>query len=191
MRHPRWHPLHMAVVVAPLILAVGCAKSPTMTTAAAPAPTAQASGTLAPGNARPVSSGSGLVKASNPNPAMRPAPSEFRATDALKDIHFDFDRYAIRPADRSVLDANAAWMKANPKTLVLIEGHADERGTDEYNQALGDRRAKATQNYLVAHGIAAGRISTISYGEERPLCTEHNDGCWARNRRSHFLVKSE
>ncbi len=190
MRHPRWQALRMAVVVVPLILAVGCAKSPTMTTAA-PAPTGQASGTVGAGNAAHLSGGAPIVKASNPNPVMRPAPSEFRATDALKDVHFDFDRYAIRPQDRPVLDANAAWMKANPRTLVLIEGHADERGTDAYNQALGDRRAKATQSYLVSQGIAAERISMISYGEERPLCTEHNETCWAKNRRGHFLVKSE
>ncbi len=119
-----------------------------------------------------------------------PAPSEFVATAALKDIHFDFDKYDIRPGDAKILDENAKWMKADTNTLVLIEGHCDERGTNEYNLALGERRAKATMNYLVSQGIAATRITVISYGEERPLCTEHNEGCWTQNRRAHFLVKS-
>jgi peptidoglycan-associated lipoprotein len=112
------------------------------------------------------------------------------ATDNLKDIHFDFDKYDIRPGDAKILDANAAWLKSNPNNLVLIEGHCDERGTNEYNLALGERRAKSTMNYLVGQGVQANRITIISYGEERPLCTEHNEGCWAQNRRSHFLVKA-
>ena len=119
-----------------------------------------------------------------------PAPSEFVASPALKDIHFDFDKYDIRPGDAKILDENAKWMKANTNTLILIEGHCDERGTNEYNLALGERRAKATMNYLVSQGIAATRITVISYGEERPLCTEKNEGCWIHNRRAHFLVKS-
>ncbi|MGH7325620.1 MAG: peptidoglycan-associated lipoprotein Pal [Candidatus Rokuibacteriota bacterium] len=98
-------------------------------------------------------------------------------------------RYDIRPADTPVLDENARWMKANPRSVILIEGHADERGTNEYNLALGERRAKAAMNYLVAQGVPANRITVISYGEERPLCTERTEDCWARNRRVHFLVK--
>jgi len=121
--------------------------------------------------------------------ASRPRPAEFRPESSLKDIHFDFDRSAIRPLDASVLVQNANWMKANPNDLILIEGHADERGTNEYNLALGDRRARATKNYLVAQGVRASRVSILSYGEERPVCIEHNEGCWAQNRRGHFLVK--
>jgi peptidoglycan-associated lipoprotein len=119
----------------------------------------------------------------------RPAPSEFTAVRELADIHFDFDKYEIRFEDATILDRNAQWLKANSKDLVLIEGHADERGTAAYNVALGDRRAKATLDYLVAHGIAAQRITIVSYGEERPMCTEHTEACWAKNRRAHFLVK--
>jgi peptidoglycan-associated lipoprotein len=111
------------------------------------------------------------------------------ASPNLKDIHFDFDKYDIRPGDAKVLDANAAWLKTN-NNLVLVEGHCDERGTNEYNLALGERRAKATMNYLVAQGVQANRITIISYGKERPVCTEHNEACWARNRRAHFLVKA-
>lgn len=127
---------------------------------------------------------SGLVTAAWP-----PAPSEFVAAPELKDIHFDFDKYDIRPGDTKILDSNARWMKASPNMLVLVEGHADERGTNEYNLALGERRAKATMTYLMAHGVAAGRLTLISYGEERPLCAERHDGCWNKNRRGHFMVK--
>ena len=87
------------------------------------------------------------------------------------------------------LDANGTWLKAHDSSLVLIEGHCDERGTVEYNLALGERRAKAAMSYLVSRGVPAGRITIVSYGKERPVCTEHNPACWARNRRAHFLVK--
>ncbi len=118
-----------------------------------------------------------------------PAPKEFAPNSALKDIYFDFDKSNIRPGDARILDASAAYLKANPNELVLIEGHCDERGTVEYNLALGDRRAKAGRDYLVAQGISADRISVVSYGKERPVCTEKTEACWARNRHDHFLTK--
>jgi peptidoglycan-associated lipoprotein len=123
------------------------------------------------------------------SPTTPPRPSEFAESANLKDVFFDFDKYDIRPGDAKILDANAAWLKSN-NNLVLIEGHCDDRGTNEYNLALGERRAKSTMNYLVAQGVQAGRITIISYGEERPTCTEHTEACWAKNRRSHFLVKA-
>jgi peptidoglycan-associated lipoprotein len=107
----------------------------------------------------------------------------------LPDIHFDFDRYAIRPHDAQILDGNARWLTTNKGDRLLIEGHCDERGTDAYNLALGDRRAKAAMSYLVAQGVGAERITIISYGKERPLCTDHDEACRARNRRAHFAVK--
>jgi len=110
---------------------------------------------------------------------------------ALRDIYFEFDKYDLRPGDTKVLDVNAGWLKANPGHQMLIEGHADERGTDAYNLALGERRAQAAMNYLVAQGIRATRISIVSYGKERPVCNEHNEACWARNRRDHFLTKAQ
>ena len=116
---------------------------------------------------------------------------EFSENANLKDIHFDFDKYNIRPSDAKILDTNAAWLKSNAGNLILIEGHCDERGTNEYNLALGERRAKSTMNYLVAQGVQASRITIISYGKERPVCTERNDACWAKNRRSHFLTKAQ
>jgi peptidoglycan-associated lipoprotein len=108
---------------------------------------------------------------------------------ALKDIYFDFDKSEIRPDAARILAANIDWMKSNPAALILIEGHCDERGTNEYNLALGDRRAKATLRYLMAHGVAEARITTISYGEERPVCVGHTETCWAKNQRAHFLTK--
>jgi len=148
---------------------------------AAPAPAPAPPAAPAPAAAAP---------APAPAPATPPRPSEFAENPNLQDIHFDFDKYNIRPGDAKILDANAAWLKQNPNSLVLIEGHCDERGTNEYNLALGERRAKATMNYLVSQGIQAGRMTIISYGEERPVCTEKNEACWTKNRRSHFLVKA-
>ncbi|HEY3065077.1 MAG TPA: peptidoglycan-associated lipoprotein Pal [Methylomirabilota bacterium] len=121
----------------------------------------------------------------------RPAVKDFVETVALRDIHFDFDRYDIRAEEAQILDANAEWLKSHPEYLLLVEGHADERGTSEYNIALGDRRARASVNYLVAQGVKANRITTISYGEMRPLCRESSESCWAENRRSHFAVQRQ
>jgi peptidoglycan-associated lipoprotein len=118
-----------------------------------------------------------------------PSPKEFVETAALRDIFFDFDRYDIRPQDKVTLDDNARWLKSNTAALLLVEGHCDERGTNEYNLALGERRAKATRDYLVSAGIDGSRITVISYGKERPICTERTEACWAQNRRAHFLVK--
>jgi len=118
-------------------------------------------------------------------------PSEFAPNPNLKTVYFDFDKYDIRPNDAKTLDGNAAWLKANANNLALIEGHCDERGTNEYNLALGERRAKSTMNYLVAQGVQASRITIISYGKERPVCAEHNEACWSKNRRAHFLTKAQ
>lgn len=119
----------------------------------------------------------------------RPNPKEFVEMAELRDIHFDFDRYEIRPEDAQVLDANAESLKSNPSYLLLIEGHTDTRGTTEYNLALGDRRARASMTYLVSRGVRSKQISIISYGKEHPSCTESTEDCWSRNRRAHFLVK--
>jgi peptidoglycan-associated lipoprotein len=108
----------------------------------------------------------------------------------LRDINFDFDRYDLRPDMREILKGHAAWLKANPQSSVEIEGHCDERGTSEYNLALGAKRAASVKRYLVDLGISPSTLSTISYGEELPLCREQNEACWAKNRRAHFVVKA-
>jgi peptidoglycan-associated lipoprotein len=156
-----------------VVLLAGCPKTPML----APAP------------------GAGAVQPPVAGPAPAPPPpvnqeTGYVPTPALAEIHFDVDRSTIRSQDQAILDANARWLKANPASWVLIEGYADERGTTAHNRELGERRARATRDALVARGIAGSRITIVSYGEERPVCTERNDACWARNRRAGFLVKA-
>jgi peptidoglycan-associated lipoprotein len=186
------HLMVMSLLLLGLIV-TGCAKRPATTSAAAPAPAAPPSTAPAPSTpSTPAPTPAPAAPAPTPAPAApaaRPSPKEFMPNAALKDVFFDFDKYDIRPEDAKTLDANAAWLKTNADNLVLIEGHCDERGTNEYNLALGERRAKATMNYLVSQGVQANRITIISYGEERPVCNEKNESCWSKNRRGHFLVK--
>jgi peptidoglycan-associated lipoprotein len=106
----------------------------------------------------------------------------------LSDIHFEYNDYTIRDQDGEILRTNADWLQKNAGTRVQIEGHCDERGSEEYNIALGAKRAQAAKDYLQTLGIPAERMSTISYGKELPLCTEHTEECWAQNRRDHFVV---
>ena len=106
----------------------------------------------------------------------------------LSDIHFGYNEYTIEPQDGSVLKSNASWLQKYTDTKVQVEGHCDERGSEEYNIALGAKRAEAAKDYLTTLGISGSRISTISYGKELPLCTEHDESCWSQNRRDHFAV---
>ena len=110
------------------------------------------------------------------------------ATSPLKDIFFEFDRADLRSDARDTLRANADWLKTNPSARIEIEGHCDERGTNEYNLALGAKRAQSAKDYLVSLGIAGDRLSTISYGEEIPVCREHEESCWRQNRRARFVI---
>jgi peptidoglycan-associated lipoprotein len=109
----------------------------------------------------------------------------------LRDVHFDFDKYDIRPEDGPVLKENAALLMKSPAVKVQIEGHCDERGTAEYNLALGERRANSTKKYLVSLGVPPDRLSTISYGKEVPLDPGHHEEAWAKNRRAHFVILSK
>lgn len=106
----------------------------------------------------------------------------------LQDIHFDFDRSEIRESEKPLLTEINAWLLDHPGTLMMMEGHCDERGTLEYNMALGERRGLSIRTYLTSLGTNPDRLHTISYGEEQPLCTESDEACWAQNRRGHFLV---
>ena len=191
MAHRRGSALLVAPVLVLSLFLAGCPKRPATTAASAPPPTgappsSATPSTTSPGGAMTPSPMAPSTAAPSTTP---PAPSEFRETANLKDVFFDFDKYDIRQSDAKVLDTNATWLKTNDN-LVLIVGHCDERGTNEYNLALGERRAKATMNYLVGQGVQANRITIISYGKERPTCTEHSEACWAKNRRAHFLVKA-
>jgi peptidoglycan-associated lipoprotein len=187
-------PFVVAFLAAAAVLA-GCARTPDLTRAAgSPSTTPPAAGT------RAAQSGAGVVPAgltggaatgTGTSPAFpaRPSPRDFEFVADLVDIHFDFDRYDVRTVDRKVLETTATWLKARPGQVLLIEGHTDERGTEEYNLALGERRAKSTMNYLVSQGVQADRINVVTYGEQRPTCPERNESCWAKNRRAHFMVK--
>jgi len=187
-----------AVLVTLLAFALvgACAKRPNLTVASAPAPVPPP----APNVATVVTeTQTTVIETPAPPPAAEPVqvataaplppPKDFAPNPALTRIHFDFDKAEIRPGDAQMLDTNANWLREHPDQLVLIEGHCDERGTAEYNLALGDRRAKSTMNYLASRGVSTNRMSMISYGEERPVCTEKNEACWSKNRRAMFLTK--
>ena len=114
--------------------------------------------------------------------------AELESRGLLADIHFEYDSADLRDADRQVLSTNAEFLKSHDYIKVTVEGHCDERGTVEYNLALGERRARNAYDYLVSLGVAADRLKTVSYGKEIPLCQESNESCWARNRRAHFAI---
>jgi peptidoglycan-associated lipoprotein len=120
----------------------------------------------------------------------RPGEDEYarRGVSPLQTVYFDFDRADIGPEMRTVLQKNAEWLRRHPRVKMSIEGHCDERGTEEYNMALGQRRAEAVKSYLVSLGISSNRLSTISYGEERPEDPGHNEAAWAKNRKAEFSV---
>jgi len=109
----------------------------------------------------------------------------------LKPIYFDYDKYDIRPADAETLKGNAAVLKKYPTIKIQIEGHCDERGTDEYNLALGERRAGSTKKYLNSLGVAPDRVTIISFGEEKPVDSAHNETAWSKNRRAHPVITSK
>jgi peptidoglycan-associated lipoprotein len=113
------------------------------------------------------------------------------AAAGLQPVYFDFDRSSIREDARAAMTVNAQWLKANPAVKVRIEGNSDERGTREYNQALGQRRAASAKKYIVDMGISAKRISLISYGKEKPVCGESSEGCWQKNRRDDFIAVTQ
>jgi peptidoglycan-associated lipoprotein len=176
----------LALLVSGPLLA-GCAKSPFASDGSSSTGASMA-GATGQGYASAAGGAAGAYGQGN---AARPNPREFSAAAQFKDIRFEFDRYDIRAQDTEILDANAESLKANPKLLILIEGHTDQRGTTEYNMALADRRAKASMNYLVSRGVRSNRISVISYGKERPICVKATEECWSQNRRAHFLVKGQ
>ena len=123
-----------------------------------------------------------------PPPVQQPSLTDEQAfAQQVKDVFFDYDQYSIRPADAQVIQANAQFLQSHPNVRITIEGHADERGSTEYNLALGDNRANAVKQAMVQAGIATDRIRTISYGKEKPFCTESNEQCWQQNRRGHFV----
>jgi peptidoglycan-associated lipoprotein len=140
----------------------------------------------APMSSDTTSEGGPLISSGSSLEAMRRG--ESAAEGPLKNIYFDFDRYDLRSDFRVTLRANADWLKENSGTRLEIEGHSDERGTTEYNLALGAKRAQSAKDYLVTLGISAERISTVSYGKEVPVCRDKSERCWQKNRRDRFVV---
>jgi peptidoglycan-associated lipoprotein len=179
-------------------MSAGCAKRQTVGSAssgaappAAPQATAPSEMKEAPVQEAPVTE---APKATEP---MRTAQAEAAAGVAVteekpsvfEDVHFDFDKAVLREDGKKLCQGVAAYAKAHPRATILIEGHCDERGTAEYNMALGERRATVVMNYLVSLGVPRSALSTVSFGKERPLDPGHNEEAWAKNRRAHFVVK--
>jgi len=126
-----------------------------------------------------------------PPPPPPPPPKPKLQENQLQTVYFDFDKYNLRPDAKASLDANAALLKEFPDAIVKVEGHCDERGTVEYNLSLGEKRAKAVQDYLAGLGIAGNRLSIISYGKEKPVDMGHTEAAWAKNRRAEFRIISQ
>jgi peptidoglycan-associated lipoprotein len=137
----------------------------------------------------------GTTAAAAPPPAAAkpsgPAPDSIEYFNQVvgNTVNFDYDKYDLRPDAQAILRGQASWLNQNPSRTVTIEGHCDERGTREYNLGLGERRANAVKQYLVSLGVSAGRVKTISYGKERPICVTSDEACWAKNRRGVSAVQ--
>ncbi len=176
------------------VVSYGCAKK-----AAAPCPAAGPEGAAAPAapsgaapGAAPAPTEEGLAAPQAPGGAAvaeEAAPKgSARERFESEDVYFDFDSYDLSPQATATLDAKVSYLKANPNAGVRVEGNCDERGSTEYNLALGERRAQAAKKYLVNAGVKPGRIDTVSYGEEKPADPSHNEEAWAKNRRDHFVI---
>ncbi len=173
------------VLIVVLATLWGCPKKTEVTTA----PETQAqSERIAPPAAPPPSAETGAFGEKGEIKSESTYRKEGTKVEGLKAIYFDFDQSYIREDAKTIMKANAAWLKANPKAKIKIEGNCDERGTKEYNQALGQRRAAMAKKYLVDMGISGHRISLISYGKEKPICSEHGETCWQKNRRDDFFL---
>lgn len=117
--------------------------------------------------------------------------AELNGEKPLEDVYFDYDKAELKGEARAALDKDAQWLRRWPSTKIMIEGHCDSRGTNEYNLALGDKRATAARSYLVGLGVPADRIMAVSKGEESPFCTEETESCWSQNRRGHFILTAK
>jgi peptidoglycan-associated lipoprotein len=184
--------LSSMIILSGALAFAGCSSTTTPTTE----PSAAAAATPAPAETKKkVDSGKTTESTTKAPPSssldalQRGESTATPASSPLKDVYFDFDRYDLRADAREILKANSAWLKANPAAQVQIEGHCDERGTTEYNIALGSRRSESVRDYLVTLGTSADRLSAISYGEEVPVCREQTEECWQQNRRVRFVVQ--
>jgi peptidoglycan-associated lipoprotein len=128
-------------------------------------------------------------EAATPTVDVTSSATYWNGQGVMKRIHFDTNKYELLPESRTILKQNASWLLAHPQFRVAIEGHCDERNTEAYNLALGERRANAAKEYLVGLGVPGAKIQTVSYGKSRPLCFDHMESCWQQNRRDEFLLQ--
>ena len=173
------------------LVAASCA--PSSTNRPNVAPSNEAPGPSAGANRAPAEGSSATKESNTPSSSsldqLREGKSSATpAASPLKEVYFDYDRSDLRSDARTVLRTNADWLKNNPAIRIEIEGHCDDRGTNEYNLALGAKRAQAVKDYLATLGISAERLSTISYGAEIPVCKEQTESCWQQNRRARFVL---
>ena len=188
MRKSRARILGAVLLAMLLVFGVSCAKQKVATVEEGVAPEAPAVEEQAVVEEQ-------VVVEEQPEPTVEREEVTAMAEDAMRrdfegqHINFDFDKYVLTPQSMMILDEKAAWLREHPRARVLIEGHADERGSNEYNLALGDRRANSAKNYLVKSGVNESRMTTISYGEEQPLCLQSHESCWWRNRRAQFDIR--
>jgi len=174
------------LMVFALVTVVGCKKKPPATDANMVIKPTTAEPTQPPPPPEPTIGGD-----QTPDPLsgdLQEAAEYAMRQGLLGDIFFDYDQFDLRQDARDRLAQNAKFLTAHPEFILTIEGHADERGTNDYNLALGDKRAAAAREYLVTLGVAANRLRTVSYGEERPFCSESTESCWQQNRRAHFTI---
>jgi peptidoglycan-associated lipoprotein len=175
----------LALAVSVLLLA-GCAKRRPTTTAearSAASPEPETTAVTPPRSAAPVRD----VEAD----VLSQDLATINKKGYLSDAYFDFDASTLRDDARSNLASDSSWLKQYPSVHVLLEGHCDNRGTQAYNLALGERRTHAAREYLISMGVPENRIRTVSYGEERPFCLSEDEGCWQQNRRDHFVVTAK
>jgi peptidoglycan-associated lipoprotein len=187
MRKNVWLVILLVMIVPAMLFTVSCAKK---TVEAAPAPTPEQA-TPAPEveKSQQEAAAEQARMREEQLKAQQAAQQAAREKFVNEDIHFEFDSAALLPEAQQILNEKAAYMRTNSDVKVRIEGNCDERGTDAYNLALGERRADAAKAFLVNLGIAADRLSTISYGEERPIDPAHTEEAWAKNRRDHFAIQ--
>ena len=172
-----------------LLLVSACAKKPEPVVTPPPQTTERAPTTDVAPDTTPA--GPVDVQEQAPPKSIQELQREAERAGLLGDVFYDFDKYDLLPEARDRLQKNAEYMNQNPSLEFTIEGHCDERGTNEYNIALGQSRSTSALDYLVSLGVGSNRFKTISYGEERPFCTESNEACWQKNRRARFVITGQ
>lgn len=194
MKKKLWVRLALLLVIPGMLFTISCAKKTVQTTDTEAAMTEEEAARLAAERAEELAKQRAIEEARLEEERLMAEAAEREKTAArnrfeFEDIYFAFDRSDLSEMAQQVLRSKAEWLRDNPGVTVIVEGHCDERGTTEYNLALGERRAVSAQTFLVDLGVDTSRLTTISYGEERPLDPAHAEEAWAKNRRAHFVIK--